>query len=354
MPEIHVVVTLGLKEHLLQQIAAVDPDLRVIQLNSQQRRLYRGGKSIWYEPYEPPDTETMTPQEAESSYRKIMAQAEVLFTTPLMPANLQELAPQLRWAQSTAAGAEKLLGSPLLRSGITMTTASGIHAIPVGEHVVATMLAFAKNFPAAFDAKQRRAWEEYLSGELLGSTIGIIGLGHIGSHIARLARGFGVRILATRRSAQRPVSGQEAGVPEVDELLPASDLARLLRESDYIAISVPLTRETSHLIGEAELKLMKPSAVIINVSRGPIIDEPALLRALKGGTIRGAALDVFEKEPLPPESELWGLSNVIITPHTSGSTPLYMDRAVGLFCENLQRFLVGQTLLNILDPERGY
>jgi phosphoglycerate dehydrogenase-like enzyme len=150
------------------------------------------------------------------------------------------------------------------------------------------------------------------------------------------------------------MTGAEAGTPFVDEMFPPSELAAFLAESDYVVLAVPLTAESRHLIGEAELAAMRPTAVIVNIARGAVIDQDALVKALKAGRIGGAALDVTEPEPLPPDSELWGLENVMITPHISGGTPRYMDRAIGLFCDNLRRYLAGEPLRNVVDPKRGY
>jgi phosphoglycerate dehydrogenase-like enzyme len=137
-------------------------------------------------------------------------------------------------------------------------------------------------------------------------------------------------------------------------MFPPGEITALLAECDYVVVAVPLTAESRHLVGEAELRAMKPNAVIVNIARGPVIDQPALIRALKAGAIGGAALDVTDPEPLPPDSELWGLDNVMITPHVSGGTPKYMDRAIELFCDNLRRYLAGEPLRNIVDPNRGY
>jgi len=156
-------------------------------------------------------------------------------------------------------------------------------------------------------------------------------------------------VIATRRSVTQRTPGEL-----IDELLPPSELPALLADSDFVVLSVPLTKETRHLIGEAELRAMKPTGVLINIARGAVVDEAALVRALKEGWIGGAGLDVFEREPLPPESELWGMENVILSPHLSGGTEIYNQRAVGIFCENLRRYLAGERLLNLADAERGY
>jgi phosphoglycerate dehydrogenase-like enzyme len=175
-------------------------------------------------------------------------------------------------------------------------------------------------------------------------------MGRIGTEVARLVQAFGCRVLAIRGSAV----GRRQGEPPADELLSPYDLPYLLSESDYVVLAVPLTERTRHLIGEEELRAMKPAAVLINISRGAVIDEAALVRALKEGWIGGAALDVFEREPLSDESELWGMENVIVSPHVSGATELYFQRAVPIFCENLRRYLDSRPLLNVIDPQRGY
>src|SRR5438105_8763028 len=212
------------------------------------------------------------------------------------------------------------------------------------------MLAFAKRFPRAMRSQQEGRWNAYWPEELEDKTVGIMGIGAIGSRVAEIAGALGMRVLAMRRS----VDSRQRGEGPVSEVLPPSDLPYLLRESDYVVVAVPLTPESHHLIGEGELRAMKPSAVIINIARGAVIDEQALIRALREGWIAGAALDVFEREPLPAASELWGMENVPLTPHISGGTRRYMERAVDLFCDNLRRYLAGEALRNVVDPARGY
>jgi phosphoglycerate dehydrogenase-like enzyme len=260
----------------------------------------------------------------------------------------------LKWLQLTSAGVDRLIDAPVVRSHVTVTTASGIHATPISEYVIGTMLAFAKGLPKAFRAQQDRVWQGYWPEELEDKTVGVLGVGAIGARVVKLAEALDMRVLALRRTAGERVTGEGSGMAGVDEMLPPSELPYLLAESDYVVVALPLTPETRELIGEAELRAMKPNAVIVNIGRGAIIDEAALVRALKEGWIAGAALDVFTQEPLSPESELWGLENVIVTPHISGGTPRYMERAVGLFCENLRRYLAGEELRNVVDPARGY
>ncbi len=354
MKEVAVVLTLGLPEALASSIRDVSPRLRVVQLSWAQRRVYRGGRPVWYAYAEERGPEEETEEEAKANLANALAEVEVLFTSPVIPADITERAPELRWVQLTSAGVDWLLDGRLAQSGITITTASGIHSVPIGEYVMAVMLAFAKGLPGAMRAQGERTWRPYLADELHGKTAGIIGLGAIGGYVAKLAKANGMRVMAVRRSAERRSTGDEAGFSDVDELLPPSDLPYLLSEADYVVIAVPLTSESRGLIGERELRTMKPTARIINIARGAIIEEATLVRALKEGWIAGAALDVFEKEPLPPESELWGMENVILTPHISGGTPVYMERAVALFCDNLRRYLEGEPLRNAVEVGRGY
>lgn len=354
MNELHVVLTLGLPQHLVAPIRQVSPRLRVASLSWAQRRLYRGGRPVWYVYAEERRPEEETEEEAKANLAAILAQAEVLFTSIVMPPDIVDLAPRLRWVQVTAAGVEELLDSELARSGVNLTTASGIHAVPIGEYVMGVMLAFAKGLPAAMRAQAQRTWRPYLAEELCGKTVGILGLGAIGSYVAKLAKADGMRVLAIRRSVRRRATGQKAAITDVDELLPPSDLPYLLSGADYVVIAVPLTPKSRGLIGERELRTMRPTARLINISRGAVIDEAALVRALKEEWIAGAALDVFQEEPLPPDSELWGMDNVILTPHISGGTPAYMERAVALFCDNLRRYLAGEPLRNTVDLQRGY
>ena len=354
MSEVSVVLALGLPEGLVAPIREVSPRLRIVSLSWAQRRVYRGGRPVWYAYAEERRPEEETEEEAKAKLATILDEVEVLFTSPIIPPGIVADAPRLRWVQLTSAGADRLLDSELVRAGVTLTTASGVHSVPIGEYVMGAMLAFAKGLPAAIRGQAERTWRPYLAEELYGKTVGILGLGAIGGYVAKLARADGMRVVAIRRSAQRRIEGREAGAEDADEILPPSDLPYLLSEADYVVISLPLTEESRGLIGERELRAMKPTARIINIARGAIIDEAALVRALKEGWIAGAALDVFEQEPLSPESELWAMENVILTPHISGGTPVYMERAVDVFCDNLRHYVAGEPLRNAVDASRGY
>jgi phosphoglycerate dehydrogenase-like enzyme len=198
-------------------------------------------------------------------------------------------------------------------------------------------------------AQLKHEWSRFAPRELSGKTVGIVGLGHIGAEVGRLAKAFGCRVIATKRSTTESHRALFA-----DEIMPAAELHRLLGESDFVVLSMPLTPETRGMIGEAELRAMKPSAVLINIARGPVTVEAALVRALQESWIAGAALDVFDEEPLPPESPFWDMDNVIVTPHISGGTEIYNQRAVEIFAANLKRYLAGEPLENVVDPARGY
>ncbi len=352
--KVNVTLALPLAAELLDRVRGLDGRLQVTALTRAQRRVYRGGRPLWLGYQEPPQPEDESDEEATARLQEILARTEVILSNPVVPEDIASRAPHLKWLQLTSAGVDRLLDAPVVRSPVQVTTASGIHATSISEYIIGAMLAFAKGFPRAIQAQAERAWTPYLPPELEGATVGIIGMGAIGRRTAELAKAFRMRVLGMRRSVERRVRGQGSGVTDVDELMPPADLPYLLRESDYVVLATPLTPETRQMIGEPELRSMKPGAVIVNIARGAVIDEAALVRALKEGWIAGAALDVFEREPLPADSELWGLRNVLLTPHISGGTPRYMERAVDLFCDNLRRYLAGEPLRNVVDPARGY
>ncbi len=293
----------------------------------------------------------------------VWQEVEVLYTTKLAP--LPEAAPHLRWVQGHFAGVDQFLEHPLLRAA-TLTTSSGIHAPAMAEYVMMMILAFAHHLPRMIEHQRRTEWPQqrwalFVPRELRDTTIGIVGYGSIGRETARLARAFGMRVLALKRQVDQviddgwrlPNVGDAAG-EYVARLFAPDQLPLMLAECDYVLIAAPLTPETRGLIGPAELQSMKREAIIINVARGGVIDEAALIDALRTGLIGGAALDVFEQEPLPADSPLWHLPNVIISPHVSGFTPHYDERAMALFAENLRRYVAGEPLLNVVDVRRGY
>jgi phosphoglycerate dehydrogenase-like enzyme len=345
---LRILITFALEPELIDEIRAVDPGrIDVDVLGKDQRQLLRGFRY-------PSERERAAVAEG---LHGAFAEADVVFgfwgaelhTAFTDAGTLMDVAPRLKWIQLTSAGADRLLSSGFIEEGVTVTTVSGLHATPIGEYVLAIMLMFAKGAPTFMRAQREHRWARYMPQELLGKTVGIVGMGHIGGEVARLAKAFGCRVIATRRSVE-----SAGATADCDELLPPGDLPRLLAESDFVVLAVPLTAETRGLIGETQLRQMKPSAVLINIARGPVVVEADLVRALQEGWIGGAGLDVFEREPLPEDSPLWDLENVIVSPHISGGTEIYNRRAVQIFADNLRRFLAGEPLQNVVDPVRGY
>jgi len=261
----------------------------------------------------------------------------------------------LRWVHTGSAGVGNLLYPEMVQSDVVITNSAGIHAEPMAETVIGAALHFARGFDFAVRSQAHAQWDQsHFSGtdsnvfELAGSTLGIVGFGGVGREVARRAHALGMRVMAVRRHAPQP--HPHAEILSGD----AQGLNRLLRESDFLVIAVPSTAHTRHLIGFAQLALMKQHAVVINVARGDIIDEAALIDALREDRLRGAALDVFEHEPLPPDSPLWHLPNVLVLPHISGTTSRFWEREMRLIVENFQRYLRAAPMLNVVDKREGY
>jgi D-2-hydroxyacid dehydrogenase (NADP+) len=252
----------------------------------------------------------------------------------------------LRWVNVFHAGADNLLCPELIESDIVVTSGKGAHAIPIAEHVFAFMLAHVKQLARHRDAQLRRSWERSQLEELHGKTLCVVGLGSIGSEIAKRAGCFGMHVVGTRRTG--------LPVPGIERVEPPARLRDLLPEADYVVLTLPYTAETAGMIGAREISSMKSGAVLINVGRGQVVDQGALVEALKSGHLGGAGLDATDPEPLPPESELWQLSNVTITPHNSGWSRYTRDRAVAMFCENLHRYRQGEALHQLVDKRAGY
>ena len=246
--------------------------------------------------------------------------------------------PRLRWFHTFSAGVDHPVFRTLVERGVLLTNSPGTTREPIAQYVVAMMLRVVKRMDAWAQAQRERRWQPIESDELTAKTVGIVGVGRIGGELARLAKAFRMRVIGCRRRQRR--------MRFVDELVPPERLPDLLARSDFVVLALPLTAETERLIGERELRAMRPQAWLINVSRGRVVQEEALVRALKEGWIGGACLDVFEEEPLPKESELWSLSNVVVTPHNSGWSPLNLERGTEVFLDNLRRFVSGRPLRN--------
>jgi phosphoglycerate dehydrogenase-like enzyme len=242
---------------------------------------------------------------------------------------------RLRWVHSPAAGVEKVLSPEIAASKVPLTNGRGVFARPLGEWIVGAMLFFTYDMRKNLDDQRAHAWKPAEHGELYGQTLAIIGYGSIGHAAEERARAFGMKILTIRR-------GENAKLREV------------LSQCDFAAVCAPLTRETRGMIGAAEIAAMKKTAVIINVGRGPVIDEKSLIAALKEKKIRGAALDVFETEPLPANSPFFELENVLISPHSADFLPDLRERALQFFVENFDRFVKGEPLQNVVDKHAGY
>ena len=260
-----------------------------------------------------------------------------------------DLAPRVQWIHSLSAGLESILFPALVESTVPMTNGRGVFKESLGEFVVASILHFAKDLRRMVRSQEAGRWDQFDVEMVAGKTLGVIGYGEIGRAAAVRAHALGMKIHVIRR---RPQLSDED--PIVSKSFTVADRAEMMAGVDYLLAAAPLTEETRGLVGAAELARMKPSAVVINVGRGPVIDEEALIAALRDGTIKGAALDVFDKEPLPEGHAFWGLSNVLLSPHCADHTATWTDEAMQFFLENLGRYESGQPLLNLVDKKSGY
>jgi phosphoglycerate dehydrogenase-like enzyme len=283
-----------------------------------------------------------------------IADAEVVIAWSIRPEQFK-VAKKLRWIHSPAAAIHQLMFPELITSDVILTNAREVHGPVVAEHVIALMFALAKEIPEAVRLQEKHIWGQETiwrrrprPREVAGATLGLVGVGSIGREVAKRATALGMRVIAVR---ENPEKGTPAGVAQV---YGSAELETLLRQSDYVVLAVPLTPSTQKIMNAERLSKMKSDACLINVGRGPLIDEPALASALRNHQIGGGALDVFEREPLPADSPLWDLENLLITPHTAGLTDKLWERHYQLFSENLHRYLAGQPLLAVVDKLRGY
>ena len=280
--------------------------------------------------------------------------AEIIFTISLRAEQLA-LARALRWIHAPTAAVHQFMFPELINSNVLLTNSREVHGPVVAEHVMALIFALAKKIPQAVLFQQKRVWGQeamWTDGthlqELGGATLGLIGVGSIGRRVAQMASAMGIRVIAVREHVEK-------GTPEgVAAVFPLSELDQLLHQSDFVVVAAPLIEATEGLINASCLAAMKPSAYLINVGRGPQVDEAALADALRAHRIAGAALDVFEREPLPADSPLWDLENLLITPHTAGLTDKLWHRHYDLFSDNLRRYVAGEPLQFIVDKHKGY
>lgn len=282
-----------------------------------------------------------------------LAVCDAAFTWLLRPEELAA-APALRWLHTSAVAVETLCLPELFARGVRVTNTRGVQAVPIAEHVLAVVLAFAKQLPFALDNQRQARWaQNEFAGDRLplllrGRTLGLVGVGTIGSEIAARAKAFGMRVVAMRRQPGAPAG------PHIDAVYGPGDLPELLAQSQVLVVAAPLTPATEGLIGARELALLPAGALFINVGRARIVHTDALVSALHAGHLGGASLDVFPQEPLPPTHPLWTCPNVILTPHTSGYRQGHWDEVIDLFAENIRRWQEGRDLLFEVQPGRGY
>lgn len=289
-------------------------------------------------------------QEMKQRWSELLAKADILFDFDLLdPANLPRNAPRVRWVQATSSGiGEFLRRTGLDKSGIIFTTAAGVHARPLAEFAMLGLLHFFRDVPYLNRMKQAKHWERYTVRGLAGSRMLVIGLGAVGAAIAADAARFGVEVWGLRHRAGAPAA------EGVSRLITKHQLREVLPQVDSLVLACPLTAETKLMIDRPEIAALKPGAVVINVARGAVINEEAMTEALESGKISGAAIDAFTVEPLPKESKLWDLPNVLVSPHSASTVAAENGRIVDIFLDNLDRFLSGRAMRNQYEPAREY
>lgn len=338
--DIEILVTLNLTDDAADRIRAVSDDVRLTLVPTQ------------------------TPDDITDEQ---WAKTHVLYTDHVLPD--ADKVPHLRWIQCQSAGVDFLIDHPLIQRGeVVVTTMSGVITSQIAEYVLMAMLAFGQRLPRLNAFKQHHKWPEAADKahvlqplELRHSTIGIIGYGSIGRQVARLLRVFGARVLAVKRDVMHPeddgYTREGLGDPQgdyFDRLYPLAALNSVLALSDFVVLALPLTSDTRHMMDANAFSAMKESAYLINIGRGDLVDELALITALNTSKIAGAALDVFHQEPLPPESPLWGMDQVILSPHIAGLSSHLGEDTLALFINNLNRYLAELPLYNQVDTGRGY
>lgn len=332
------VIGTSLTAALVQRIAGLDSRLRVRDVAS--HFVAELPKAL--RPGQPPPRPS-----AEPDFAAALRDAEVLLAPRMMPSDILARMPNLRWTQAVTAGVDYLANTGIAHHGACLTTAAGINAPSVAEYAMAGILYFAKEMDWIRGRQRAHRWERRDLAEVGGRTLGLLGLGAVGSRVAHLASAFGMRVLAIRRSSSVAHPGVEAvwGMERLDELL---------SRADYVVVALPLTSSTRAVIDEGRLLSMPPHAVLVSVGRGPVVDEAALLKALRAGWIRGAVLDVCEQEPLPADHPFWDMEHVLLSAHLAGLSDRYDERVVELFCDNLRRYLDGRPLRNLVDAQHAY
>jgi phosphoglycerate dehydrogenase-like enzyme len=294
----------------------------------------------------------------------LLARAEVLYTLRIVPS--PEQAPNLKWIQFHMAGLDHFVDAPILERGVQFTSLSGAAATQIAEYVLMMLLSLGHRLPDLARAQAahewpKEKWERFSPRELRGSTVGVVGYGSVGREVARLCQGFGAKVLAVKRDVMSPEDGgyvpDGIGDPEgriPARIYPPQSTERMLGECDFVVISAPLTPTTRAWFDSGMIAAMRDGACLVDISRGGIVDEEALRKALQSGKLGGAALDVFSQEPLAPDDPLWETPCLFLTPHIAGNSPRYDARAAQVFAENLRRYVSRRPLLNRLDPQKGY
>jgi phosphoglycerate dehydrogenase-like enzyme len=346
-----VLIASPLEEELANRVAALDPAVELLYEPELLPAARWVGDITGEESFR-------RDQEQEGRFGELLARADVLYGIPgksgegLVEALRR--GPRIRWVQGRNAGAGEQVAAaarlaPTEVERVTVTTAAGVHAGPLAEFCLLGLLAFVKALPRLERDRAERHWPEHErpGRELRGATLLLLGLGGVGREIARLAQGFGMRVLGVRRDPSQEV-------PEVDEVHTPDDLPALAGRADHLAVSLPLTDATRHLVDAAVLDALPSDAVVVNVGRGAVVDEQALIERLSDGSLAGAALDVFEREPLPQDSPLWALPNVVLSPHDTALVPAEPERVMDLFLDNLRRYLDGEPLHNRVSLDGFY
>ncbi len=286
--------------------------------------------------------------ETDGKLEDLISEADILFGSPSIPPEVLAQSEALKLVHVGSTGVDRYMVPEFQQSGIILVNSRGVHGPTVADHAMAMLLALSRGFHEAWDNRRHRKWDAKVESvvNLPGKTAGLLGLGAIGLEVAARCKAFGMRAIGTRRNPQQSEL--------VDRVLPPSGLNQVLSESDFVVCSLPLTRETHHLLTISEFSLMKPSAFFINVGRGAVVKEEDLIVALSKGMFKGAGLDVFEEEPLPAESPLWDMPNVIITPHSAGFDEGHSKKTFDIFLENLVRYQQGLPLINVVDKQLGY
>jgi phosphoglycerate dehydrogenase-like enzyme len=300
-----------------------------------------------------PDDTTIAVGNSVEAFERAAADADVIFSWSIAGKLLREvydMCPYVRWVHSRAAGLDTVLFPELVESPVPLTNGSGVFSPPLGEFALGAILYFAKDFRRMIRSQEAGRWDPFDMPEISGRTVGILGYGDIGRAVATRVRPMGMEVLAVKRHGP-PLYNMD---PLVARIYSPDRLIEMIERCDYIVACAPLTAETRGMIGEREFAAMKPDAVIVNIGRGPVIDEAAMVRALKERRIKGAALDVFDQEPLPEENPLYKLDNVLLSPHCADHTPDWLDRAMQFFLDQFERFRKGEPLLNVVDKKLGY